>query len=177
MIAKSIAIFSAGLLTAVFLTPAHAEKGSSRGASTQQQKYSAPYKPSGMNKGGNGPGVLSGKRVTGEKLLQMKKEKSTNTAGRQKEEDLQNKKREQNEAAGQQGQNNPQAKQSSSNPLDTLLPSKEPTGSGQKGPSDSGIKGPQSNDPVRPNDHRELGATGGVSGASSQDVQRARNSQ
>lgn len=174
MIPKSLTIFSAGLLTAFFLTPTHAEKGSSHAASTQQQKYSAPYKPSGTNKGGNGPGVLSGKRVTGSKVLQMKKEKSTNTEGQQKKEDLQNKKREQNEAAGQQEQNKPQAKQDSSSPLDTLLPSKEPAGSGQKAPSDSGAKGPQSNDPVRPNDHKELGAASGVSGASSQDVQRVR---
>jgi hypothetical protein len=176
MIPKSLTIFSAGLLTAFFLTPTHAEKGSSHAASTQQQKYSAPYKPSGTNKGGNGPGVLSGKRVTGKKVLQMKEDKSTNTAGQQKKEDLQNKKREQNEAAGQQEQNKPQAKQgSSSSPVDTFMPSKEPAGSGQKAPSDSGVKGSQANkDPVRTDDHRELGATGGVSRASSQDVQRVR---
>ena len=179
MIAKGIAVLSAAILVGTFLTPALADKGSTHAASTPQQKYSSPYKPSGTAKGGNAPGVLSGKRVTGQKVLNLKKnEDAKNTAGQRKKEDVQNKKREQNETAGQQQQNKPQANQTPSSPLDGLLPKKEPEGTGQKAPADTGTKEPRSEDDARlPDDHKEIGATGGVSGASSQDVQRVQSSQ
>jgi len=180
MIARSITIVVAGILSVSFLAPALAGKGSSSSsASTRQQKFSAPYKPSGTNKGGGGPGVLTGKRVTGQKVLNLKKQEEQNSAGRQKQEDLKNKKKEEAQEKGQQEKGKPAAKNDSGNssPVDVFMPSAKSGGTAQKSPSDPGKKDPRDEKEVRaPDDHRELKATSGVSGGSSSDVQRARGS-